>query len=576
MSTISLRALSATLPIVRMPSRSVIRTIERCVALVLTIGLFGRIMSFPLNHDEQIHVVAARFFLQEPLYGSLGYNHLPGLPFLLSSFYAVTGSEHYLQAGRFLIFLGWLATAIIVWTIARHHTGRPRVGTVAMLVFAAGTLLGPPGMLVTNNFLPIPFALLGVHLFIVTLDQGAGRRLPLFVAGVLIGFAIILKISYLFLLPPIAIAAFMVPNDISSAVRLRSILLPLVAGGVIGALPALIVLVSDPVGLFTHTVRYFTEAHLAYWENSAAPKAMSVPMKMAVAESVWLGGGGVLIALLIAIATLTLRGNMAALRWWPLPFVAALAACGAAGAFAPTPAFPQYYEPPVPFVILLFMLIYRQLDASRRGIMQPVLNATALVAILMIVPRIAPGLPVVLSPSQWTGNAIHTQGRQIRAQMTADLAGGKVATLSPIVAVEGGLPIYREFAAGPFLYRVAEYLPTADRAYFATTSPADLARFLDNDPPAAIITGREAEFDPAFVEYARARGYRQVETGDPKTALYIRTATSVMRLESRCPAFLMAPSCVPVLCPAGSAEGLMLSSLTRLDWRGRRSDWPAA
>ncbi len=162
---------------------TLLRWLGVLVAVLMVVGLFGRVMTFPLNHDEQIHVTAARLFLRAPLYGALGYNHLPGLPILLGGLYAVSGSDHLLQTGRLLIFLCWIATAGVLWLIARRCAADVRLAIIAMLVLGAGTLLGPAGMLVTNNFLPIPFALLGFHLLVVGLDGPAVRPLTVFAAA---------------------------------------------------------------------------------------------------------------------------------------------------------------------------------------------------------------------------------------------------------------------------------------------------------------------------------------------------------------------------------------------------------
>ena len=57
---------------------------------------------------------------------------------------------------------------------------------------------------------------------------------------------------------------------------------------------------------------------------------------------------------------------------------------------------------------------------------------------------------------------------------------------------------------------------------FVTTSPGRLPRFLDAEPPAAIVTGREPELDPAFVAYARSRGYVAIDLGNPGMQLFVR------------------------------------------------------
>ncbi len=489
---------------------------------LLVVGLFGRVMTFPLTHDEQLHIPAARLFLREPLYGGLGYTHLPGVPLLLGGLYAATGADHLLQTGRVLIFLCWIATAAVVWLIARRHGGDARLAASLMLVLGAGALLGPTGMLVTNNFLPVPFALLGVHLFIVALDGPELRPAIMFGAGLALGFAVILKISYVFLLPPIAIAALIVPRGRTLGRRTGLVLLPLVIGGLIGGLPALIALLSDPHMLFAHTIRYFTAGHVAYWEHSTAPKAMSAAAKILVAEDVWFAGSGLLASMLVGVsAWVVARQDLGRLGWWPIPLVGSLVALAAVGSFAPTPAFPQYYEPPVPFLIMLFVLLRRQLEPQFRTWVEPPVGVAAVLALAIIVPRLLPDMAAAARPSRWTGNVLHEQGQYVRATLAAAHRTGKVATLAPIVALEGGLPIYREFAAGPFVYRVADYLPPADRSSYTTTSPHELPVFLDADPPAAIVTGREAELDPAFVNYARTRGYVSVATDDPQMQLFI-------------------------------------------------------
>lgn len=493
-------------------------------AVLLGAALFGRVMTTALGHDEEIHIAAARLIFSEPLYSQLGYNHLPGLPLLLGSIYALSGSDHLLQTGRLLIFSCWMMTALVLWAIARHHVGGWRVPILAILLVAGGTLLGPAGMLVTNNFLPIPFAMLGFHWFVLALDQQAVRRRMLFAAGVAIGFAVILKVSYIFLVPPIAVAATMVPRSLSWGLRLRRVLLPLVAGGLVGGLPVFILLATEPATLIAHTIRYFTVGHLTYWQHATESKAMTIAAKTAVAYGVWFAESGLLTIVLVGTSVLSLvRSGVDGLRWWPVPLAAALALLAGLVAFAPTPAFPQYYEPALPFLIILFILLQRLLDASVRRGMRPLLDMVAVAALLIILPRLVPALPRAVQPALWTGTIIHGQGVRIREELQAHGAAGRIATLSPVVVLEGGLPIYHEFAAGPFLYRVAPYLPVSDRPLFVTTSPRELRHFLDADPPAAIITGREVKLEREFLAYARGGHYEVIDIGDARTRLFVRT-----------------------------------------------------
>ena len=501
-----------------------------CCAIVLLTGVFGRIMVTPLGHDEQIHIAAARLIFREPLYGALGYNHLPGLPLLLGGLYAATGAEHLLLTGRLLIFLCWIAAVSVMWLIATQASGgRRTIGAAFVLILMAGTLLGPAGTLVTNNFLPIPFALLGVHLFVVALDRRPIRSWTLFGAGFAIGFAVILKISYVFLVPPVAVAALLVPRGMAAAERFRRTVLPLVAGGILGALPGLVPLIGGPQTLYAHTVSYFTGGHLAYWQHSTAPKAMSAAAKMLVADGVWFAGSGLLAGVLAGTFALTVaQSGWRRLASWPILLVAGITILAAILSFAPTPAFPQYYEPPVPFLLVLALLCYRQLGEPAQRRMQPLIAMAGAIALAIILPRVLPAIPAAAKPDRWTGNVVHAQGAQIRAVLERAGVQGRVATLAPIMALEGQLPIYREFAAGPFVYRVADYLPPAQRRHFVTTSIRGLSPFLDANPPAAIVTGQEAELDGAFIDYARSRHYLAVDIG-PQAQLFMRAAKPAAR-----------------------------------------------
>lgn len=500
---------------------------KAAVAGLLVLAVFAHIMTFPLGHDEQIHVTAGRFFLEEPLYGVLGYNHLPGLPMLLSSIYILTGNHFLLLAGRLLIFVCWIAIAMTFRAIARANGGNDDIGFLAMLVFMAGAPLGPTGMLVTNNLLPIPFALLGLHLFLSGMRRADGAP-RIFAAGVALGFGVMLKISYAFVIPPFVLAAMLARNDIALRRRIAKVILPLLAGGTVGCSPALVVIATGPGMLYAHTVRYFTAGHLAFWQHSTGPKAMTPVAKAAIASDVWLAGSGLLGAVLVGTCawTLTRRGGNV-LRLWPIALVATLTLFGMAGSFAPTPAFPQYYEPPIPFLIVLFILLHGELGRFDRASLRPMFLTIALLALAIIVPRLITTLPAAIKPSRWTGMVVHAQGQRIRHELAVRKLQGRVATLAPIVVLEGGLPIYGEFGAGPFVYRVADYLPAPDRRLFTTSSPAQLPQFLTANPPAAIVTGTEPALDAAFDSFARSNGFGRIDIDDGGLRLFVRRPGAV-------------------------------------------------
>src|SRR3546814_2734091 len=76
--------------------------------------------------------------------------------------------------------------------------------------------------------------------------------------------------------------------------------------------------------------------------------------------------------------------------------------------------------------------------------------------------RLVPGIPAFVMPHKWTGVVVHEEARAALDQI-GGTAAPRVATLWPIHALEGGGTIYPEFAAGPFVYRISDHIPAADR-----------------------------------------------------------------------------------------------------------------
>jgi hypothetical protein len=148
-------------------------------------GLAGRLLTYPLNRDEHLFIASSAELPHGELYRDLGYNHLPNLPYLLSGIYRVTGTEHLLLTGRIVMLLFWVAALVALWLIGRVLNAGVVAITVAMvLLMGSVLLLGEPGMLVTNNFLPIPLALLAFYFLLRGLDEKSPSAASVFFSGV--------------------------------------------------------------------------------------------------------------------------------------------------------------------------------------------------------------------------------------------------------------------------------------------------------------------------------------------------------------------------------------------------------
>lgn len=478
---------------------------------IAALGLFGRIMSYPVQHDEQIHVAAGALMSKYQLYQDLGYNHLPNLPFLLNIIYSVTGTGHYLLAGRFAAVAWWIAGCLAIGLIAHRYARNTAVTILAVLLLLTNVLyLGQAGVLVTNNFAPIPFALFGFYFFTRALEETNRRFFRMFLAAACLSIAIGFKVNYIFLVPPFALAALLLPRESSPFRRLLDVGVPMLGGGIIGGLPTLYYLIGNPQSFLAHTMRYHTSAHRYYWATLDEPKVMNLAGKIRIAEEVWFSGTALLTLCLIGFLALLPRftggyhHRIDPSKRWPIFLAAALIVMGGLVSFLPTPSFAQYFSPPIAFTIVLAAML---LGPAARKLATPLLLTVALLSLASGASRLALGVAAAAKPGKWEGIHLHKQARQVADSLDPVPHERKIATLSPIYALEAGFSIYPEFAAGPFLYRVADHLLPGDRRYFRTASPAKLMEFLETDPPLAIIAGQEGQLDQGFYDYAAKHGY---------------------------------------------------------------------
>ncbi len=514
----------------------IVRILSTGAIVITLLGLFARIMAYPVRHDEQMYLPVGAMLGQGDLYTDFGFNNLPNLPLALSVVFGASGTDHYLLTGRLLIFAGWLiALAAMAYVTWRATRSRPAAILAAILIATNPVLAGPTGMLVTNNFLPLTCALAAFALMISAIDGASVHISRMTGAGLGVALAAGFKANYAYLIPLFAAAVLFAPSVLTLRERLFRSLIPFGIGGIIGSAPTLYYLLCDPQAFLAHVIHYHRGPHIAYWlanANVDGEKIMTLGGKLRLAAKIWLGGGMVVVIVMAAIfGAMIMRdrhGEDATGRNWPILMLLAIIAGGAAMSFLPTPAFPQYYALPLPFIILLAAFLYGRLAADRQKRIMPwALAATALVAAAGM-PRLLVRLPQLVTPARWTGVEVHAAGVEL-ARLTQGASNpGPVATLAPLYPLEGGLTLYPELVTGPLVYRVGDIIPAEDRRYYARiTSPRTIGAMLGTHPPAAILVGQEGTLDQPLIDYARDKAYR-LATGElvndryGKAALYVR------------------------------------------------------
>ena len=151
------------------------------------LAVFARIMTYPMQHDEQFYIAAGVLFDRYPLYSGIGFSHLPNIALLFAGAFALLGDAHYLLIGRLLVFAAWAGTCAALLLIARSYVRSVPIGGLMFALLALNPmLLNATGMTATNNFLPVPFMLFGLYLFL----RAADRDMPSPVLALASGFVL--------------------------------------------------------------------------------------------------------------------------------------------------------------------------------------------------------------------------------------------------------------------------------------------------------------------------------------------------------------------------------------------------
>ncbi|MCZ0960644.1 hypothetical protein [Paracoccus benzoatiresistens] len=506
----------ATLSITRSPSRRLALT-GALLVLVLA-GLWGRMMDFGLRRDETLFVPPAELLGQMSLYGDFFYNHLPYSAWLFRLVHLALPGIGLLEAGRIAVFLGWLLLVLgggtLLWLISRSMVVA-LFGVLALI--CSDVLLEQAGMAATNNLLPLAFAFVGLGLFTWQVIEERCNSGLLFLSGLSVAIALGMKVSAVAFVPALVVAAFLLPRSLPMAIRLRHVTLPVMLGGILGTLPLFWLLATQPDLFLAHVLGFHTGPHVAYWRDHMADEpnlVLGLGDKLRLAYTVWLRGSALLLvfaAMLAGWLALSRKDARDARAAGPAIMLGAVLLFCVALSFLPTPAFPQYYIQPLICLPLLIAVLARD-TVGRSGQLETAAGVAAALCLLLAFPRLADGLMALRHPDETVVSKAHRAGQQL-ADVLADAghAGERVLALNPVYPLEGGLPVYPEFATGPFAYRIADYTPPGLRAHYRMTGPGEITAFLQADMPAAILTGFDGTLEEPLVQFAQANGYRRTE-----------------------------------------------------------------
>jgi hypothetical protein len=164
-------------------------------------------------------------------------------------------------------------------------------------------------------------------------------------------------------------------------------------------------------------------------------------------------------------------------------------------AFIPPAMFMQYFAAPALFIIISFAYPLSYLNKLKTTeLVKKHLNiayCVITVSVFLTVTcnfNIMNRIPKLLKQQELPPVQLHNISKNI-FDRTAEPK--QVLTLAPLYALEGGCEIYKEFSAGPFVYRIADYIKEESLITVVGAGVEDLIELTKNPPPSAVILGTE-------------------------------------------------------------------------------------
>lgn len=479
---------------------------RRALIAVLAV-LLASALTYPVDHDEsQYH--AASMLAGLP-FRDFMYLQPPVQPLLTGPLLRLFDGWSFIAARALTAGLGFAVVALAYAAQRRHGVGTPLALAMAALMALCHTF-GFGAAVFRNDALPAAFLALAIWI-------AAGRGLrpgAWFLVGLCLGLAAATKISYAITAAAAGcfpLALFLLARGERAAALRAGLAYAAGLAAVLGPVLWLRALVPDA---FDYSLfGYHADAPFAWYEAVGRGYRLRPWAKLYDVPYVLVRGPA--LAALIGYGWYRLRHyRRAGLDLSPLLLIDLLVLAGLAATLGPTPTHRQYAMPLLPplFVGLGILLSRAETGAVplalRRGLALGGAVGLAHAAWFMVAGAVTGGL----TPAGVTREA-HWIGATARA---AGLSG-PVATLSPHVALDSGLPLDGAFAAGPFAFRTGDTVAPARQRQLGMVSPATLAAHFAAKPPAVIVTGYEeggptpaTRLDDVLRRHARAMGYRLV------------------------------------------------------------------
>ena len=180
------------------------------------------------------------------------------------------------------------------------------------------------------------------------------------------------------------------------------------------------------------------------------------------------------------------------------------------GAFAPTPTYTNHIYVLVPFLLLSGIVLTSFLLVKSRSNKLWIIPSFGLLSLFALIYEgdTFRTISILSNPAQWYPVKAHQTG--IKINNTAPIK--KVLTLAPIYPLEGTLPIYQEFATGPFTWRIASLVSDKEkRKRLGLVGKINFEHFFNAEKPSTILVGYENREEKSIKNLAKKLEYHSIK-----------------------------------------------------------------
>ena len=486
-------------------------------ATFLLLYLFVNTMTVPLHDDEQIFVTAGYMMRSVEIYRDFAIMQMPYLPILYDGLFRLFQADHLLLVGRLTSLFFSAANCVLLWLIVFRITRSYAVSHIATLIFGFSCFIQDIGVLAANYMMPMCATLFGVLFYERILGNPKFLLTKMYCLGLILAVATGSKLYYAAFFLPFLICSLIFPRQEKFSRKIARQATPLFVGFLVGLIPVI------------HYISHYTWAFL--YNNFKYPIMELGGHGFGLGEHVGHRLGSlfgilltnpsnlafVAIFLLVLFKSIKSSGFLGVIRLRknPLAMLSATSiVVGFLAAMTPAPTQVSHFAAGFPFVIVFLSCLIGAKPLWNWSITEKsVLAISILVMFGSASVVFFERLGTFRDPLSWTPLRAHAVGEKIKSELGSKSLRGKVATFSPLYAVEARLRIYPQFVTGPYAYRTDKALSAQQIDRIKAVSPMTLDLLFRKEKPAAIIVGQDRAMDASLEEYGKASGFSETDLG---------------------------------------------------------------